>query len=195
MGQCGSSPCPQLSRVFFPLFIFLCIFLLFLYLGDSEGCHGKVKSSRRAAHAFRLYSFQNVMFCNDDIRVATKGPRQQRLLQLGFALKFPRQWGPLFSIASPFHSICIVCSAWLTSLGCPRDQHCSQITSRWHRWQDSGERWSGMILKCHKKKLPWELSAQVKEPENWSSFRILLFFFFFFKTLIVFGNTLPWHTN
>lgn len=46
----------------------------------------------KAANEFRLCSFQNLMFCNDDISVATEGPRRQ---VCAAALRFetPRQWG------------------------------------------------------------------------------------------------------
>ena len=99
--------------------------------------------------------FQNLMFCNDDISVATEGPRRQ-VCAAAPRFEMPKTMGASVPgrFASPLHLHSLFCL--IDQRVCRRDQHCSQITSRWPRWQDSGERWSGMIPECHNKKQPWE---------------------------------------
>lgn len=108
-----------------------------------------------AANEFGLYSFQNLMFCDDDISVATEGPRRQ-VCAAAPRFEMPKTMGASVPrrFASPLHLHSLFCL--IDQRVCRRDEHCSQITSRWPRWQDSGERWSGMIPECHNKKQPWE---------------------------------------
>lgn len=85
-----------------------------------------------AANEFGLYSFQNLMFCNDDISVATEGPRRQ-VCAAAPRFEMPKTMGSSVPgrFASPQHLHSLFCL--IDQRVCRRDQHCSQITSRWPR--------------------------------------------------------------
>lgn len=97
-----------------------------------ETCHGAEKPLPEAANEFGLYSFQNLMFCNDDIRVATEGPRRQ-VCAAAPRFEIPKTMGASVPgrFASPLHLHSLFCL--IDQRAGRGDRHCSQITSRWPR--------------------------------------------------------------
>lgn len=84
--------------------------------------------AEEAANEFGLYSFQNLMFCDDDISVATEGLGRQ-VCAAAPALRSCRQRGQCSrrcGSAPHLHSLfCLI-----DQRGCRGDQLCSPITGR-----------------------------------------------------------------
>lgn len=82
--------------------------------------------AEEAANEFGLYSFQNLMFCDDDISVATEGLGRQ-VCAAAAALRRSRQRGQCSGAAAP-RPICIGLFCLTDQRGCRGDQLCSPIT-------------------------------------------------------------------
>jgi len=92
-------------------------------------CHTEKRNlCEEAANEFGLYSFQNLMFCDDDISVATEGLGRQ-VCAAAPALRRSRQRGQCSrSCGSAPHLHSLFCL--IDQRGCRGDQLCSPITGR-----------------------------------------------------------------